>query len=208
MPVSFNQLKNFVLTGEALPPKCIILTFDDGQKSFLTKVLPLLEKYNYPANINIVGALTQLYTDNGDNNDCYAYLNSEDIKLLHLHQLVEIGCHSYDFHSLGTRRGASRLKNETDAEYKKIVRKDIFLFNSLYSSVTQDKTTIYAYPYGIRNDFLLEELKEQGFTVTLTCRESVNHISRGDSLYELGRFNRPYGINRELFFGKIFQTHK
>lgn len=33
-PISFAQLKNFVLTGEALPQKCIILTFDDGQKAF------------------------------------------------------------------------------------------------------------------------------------------------------------------------------
>ena len=68
-PISLAQLQAFVLSGEPLPEKCIVITFDDGQKSFLTKVVPLLEKYGYPANINIVGSLTQLYTQNGDCND-------------------------------------------------------------------------------------------------------------------------------------------
>lgn len=204
IPISFERLRNFVLFGEELPQKCIILTFDDGQKSFLTKVVPLLEEYNYPANINIVGSLTQLYTTNGETNDCYAYLNTEDIKFLSTHRLVEIGCHTYNFHSLGKRRGASRLQNESDSDYKNIITNDILNFTELYYSATQNKTTIFAYPYGIRNDFLLDILKEQNFSVTLTCREAVNHISRGDNLYELGRFNRPYGINRTRFFNKLF----
>ena len=207
-PISFAQLKNFVLTGEALPQKCIILTFDDGQKSFLTKALPLLEKYSYPANVNIVGSLTQLYTQNGETNDCYAYLNTEDVKYLNTHPLVEIGCHSFDFHTLGKRRGAARLRNENIDDYKNIILSDISLFNDFYHTATQDKTVIYAYPYGIRNDIILETLKEHNFTVTLTCREAVNHISQGAHLYELGRFNRPHGISREQFFKKLFELPK
>ena len=203
-PISFSQLKSFVLSGTPLPERCIILTFDDGQKSFLTKVVPLLEKYNFPANVNVVGSLTELYTENGDNNDCYAYLNVADLRTLKSNPLVEIGCHTYNLHTLGKRRGAGRITGEADAEYKEMLVTDISCFNDVYFSAVNDKTDIFAYPYGIRNDFLEATLKEQGFTVTLTCRESPNVLKKGDSLYELGRFNRPYGINRECFFEKCF----
>lgn len=203
-PISFSQLRNFVKNGTPLPDKPIIITFDDGQKSFLTKVVPLIEEYQYPANINIVTSLTLLYTKTGDTNDCYAYLNAEDIKLLKNNSLVEIGCHSHSLHTLGARRGAGRLKNESDTEYKNTITDDLFLFDSFYYKTVHDKTDIYAYPYGIRNDFLLQTLKEEGFAITLTCRESVNILKRGSDLYDLGRFNRPYGINRETFFLSMF----
>lgn len=203
-PISFAQLKSYVLTEASLPEKCIIISFDDGQKSFLTKVVPLLEKYNFPANINIVGSLTELYTENGDNNDCYAYLNTEDLRTLKSNPLVEIGCHTFNLHTLGKRRGADRIPGESDAHYKSLLTADINRFSEVYFSALNDKTEIFAYPYGIRNDFLENTLKEQGFTITLTCRESANILKKGDSLYELGRFNRPYGINRERFFTKCF----
>ncbi len=203
-PISFSQLKNIIKNGTALPVNPIIITFDDGQKSFLTKVVPLLEKFSYPANVNIVSSLCELYTANGDNNDSYAYLNAEDIKTLKNHPLVEIGCHSHSLHSLGKRRGAGKLKTENDTDYKKIITDDLNQFNAFYFDTLQDKTDIYAYPYGIRNDSLLQTLKEQGFCITLTCRESVNILKKGSELYELGRFNRPYKVNRELFFLSMF----
>lgn len=203
-PVSFSQLRKFTENGTVLPSKPIIITFDDGQKSFLTQVVPLLEEYKYPANINIVSSLNEFYTENGDNNDCYAYLNTEDIKTLKKHPLVEIGCHSHNLHSLSTRRGAGKLQGESEAEYKRIILDDLKHFDAFYFNAVQDKTDIYAYPYGIRNDPLLQTLKEQGFCITLTCRESVNVLKEGSDLYELGRFNRPYSINRESFFNSMF----
>ncbi len=62
---------------------------------------------------------------------------------------------------------------------------------------------IMAYPYGIKNKTLEEIVKSQGFSVTLSCRESVNKISVGDNLYNLGRFNRPYKYSTNTFFTEI-----
>ena len=47
-PISFEQLKLYAEKGGKLPENPIIITFDDGERSFITKVLPLLEKYKYP----------------------------------------------------------------------------------------------------------------------------------------------------------------
>lgn len=204
-PVSFKDLKNYVKLGTALPEKCVVITFDDGERTFLTKVLPLLEKYNYPANVNIVGSLIALYTKNGDTDDRYAYLNEDDIVTLSQSNLVEIGCHSYNLHSLTTRKGMGKLYGESDEDYADLIQEDLALFREQYRRLTGTDPDIMAYPYGIRNDILSEMVKNNNYSVTLTCRETVNTITVGGDLYALGRFNRPYGISSENFFENIFK---
>lgn len=204
-PVSFDDLKNFVENGKPLPEKAIVITFDDGEKSFLTKVVPLLEEYSYPANVNVVGSLVELYTENGETDDRYAYLNEEDITELSKNPLVEIGCHSYNLHSLSNRRGMGKLYGESDEAYLEFIKADFEKFDSAVTSVINKNLRILAYPYGIRNDNLLGFAKENGYTITLTCRESVNTLTVGGDLYELGRFNRPYGKSSKDFFGGFYE---
>lgn len=203
-PISLRQLAEFTENGTPLPPKPIIITFDDGAKSFFTKVVPLLEEYGYPANINIIGSLTELYTKNGDTNDAYAYLNENDIRSLSQNPLVEIGCHTYDLHTLSYRRGMGKLSTETKEEYITLIKTDIERFDKLYYEITGEKLSVFAYPYGIKNDILPDILKENGYKIILTSGERINKLTVGSSLTELGRFNRPNGISSENFFRKLF----
>ena len=203
-PVSFAQLISFVKSGGTLPQNPVVLTFDDGERSFLTKVLPLLKEYNYPANVNIVGSLVELYTKNGDTDDRYAYLNEDDIRLLSQESLVELGYHSYNLHSLSNRRGMGRIYGESDEDYTRLITEDIECFTTLFKRLTNESPFIAAYPYGIRNDTLQGILEASNFTVTLTCRESTNTLTVGGDLLELGRFNRPYRTSTKAFFENIF----
>lgn len=202
-PVSFKMIREYVNTGKALPENPVVLTFDDGERSFITKVVPLLHEFSYPANVNIVGALTELYTENGDTDDRYAYLNAQDIKELSEDELVEIGCHTYNLHSLTKRRGMAKLTTETDDEYINVIQTDIKNFNEMYYEITGKRTQIFAYPYGLKNDTVLDILKNENFTVTLTCREKVNTVTVGGNLFELGRFNRPYSESSYSFFKDV-----
>ncbi len=204
-PISFEQLKLYAEKGEKLPENPIIITFDDGERSFITKVLPLLEKYKYPANMNLVGSLVKLYTKNGDTDDRYAYLNEKDIRALAKNEMVSLGCHSYNLHSLSGRRGMGKIYGESEEEYKKLIYNDIEKFNADFERITGKTTDIMAYPYGIKNETLKSIAREKGFKITLTCREEINHISVGGSLEELGRFNRPYGKSSKSFFEKIYK---
>lgn len=202
-PVSIEDLKQFTEGKTNLPKKAVLITFDDGERSFLTKVLPLLKEYNYPAVVSVVGALTDLYTDNGDTDDRYAYLNWNDMQALFHEPLVTVGNHTYDMHSLSTRRGMGKMSMESKAEYIDAVNEDFDRFNSCFTQHIGTVPTVLAYPYGIRNDTLLTLAKEKGITVTLTCGEKVNYLNKGDTLFELGRFNRPYRYSTEEFFLKI-----
>src|SRR5205807_2643696 len=42
--------------GRPLPPRAILITFDDGLKSAYTRAFPLLEAFHYPAVVALVGS--------------------------------------------------------------------------------------------------------------------------------------------------------
>lgn len=204
-PISFRQLQLYTEKGEKLPENPIIITFDDGERSFLTKVLPLLEEYNFPANVNLVGSLIELYTKNGDTDDRYAYLNEEDIKTLAKKELVTLGCHSFNLHSLSGRRGMGKNYGESEEDYRKLINTDLEKFDAIFEKITGSKTNIMAFPYGIKNEDLKKIVRENGYIISLTCREETNRITVGDKLEDLGRFNRPYGKSSESFFQEIYR---
>ena len=155
--------------------------------------------------MNLVGSLVELYTKNGDTDDRYAYLNEKDIRALAKNEMVSLGCHSYNLHSLSGRRGMGKIYGESEEEYKNLIYNDIEKFNAAFERITGEKTDIMAYPYGIKNETLKSIAREKGFKITLTCREEINKISVGGNLEELGRFNRPYGKSSKSFFEKIYK---
>ncbi|MCI6770507.1 MAG: polysaccharide deacetylase, partial [Oscillospiraceae bacterium] len=54
----------------------------------------------------------------------------------------------------------------------------------------------------------LEVVKEIGFRCSMVCEERINRIEPGnpDSLYNLGRFNRPSGKPTESFFARLLEN--
>ncbi|MDP7740397.1 MAG: polysaccharide deacetylase family protein [Lentisphaeria bacterium] len=47
--ISASGLADYLANGKELPPKTIVLTFDDGYKSFFDLAYPVLQKHGFPA---------------------------------------------------------------------------------------------------------------------------------------------------------------
>ncbi len=58
---SLYEVNNALLTGAPLPPKPIVLTFDDGYTDHYTNVLPILREYNFTGTFFIITG----YADQG-----------------------------------------------------------------------------------------------------------------------------------------------
>lgn len=98
-PVTINQIMAARNGGPELPPRAIVLSFDDGYSSFYTRVLPVLRAYNWPALLAPVGVwidtpLNQPVDFAGTPRKRSDFLTWEQIREISRSGLVEIAAHT------------------------------------------------------------------------------------------------------------------
>ena len=189
--VVVKDLTDYVYGKKSLPEKCIMLTFDDGYYNNYYYALPLLEKYNCKAVISPIASVSEKFTETKDISVTYGHITFDDMKEMSDSGYVEIQNHSYDMHSLKSRKGVLPKAGESDEVYKSILTEDVVKAQGLLENATGKKPTCFVYPFGAKNDLTEKLIKEMGFSCTLTCTEKPNIITKNpDSLYELGRYRR------------------
>jgi len=129
--VKLSKLISYLKEKKQIPSNWIVLTIDDGYKSFLKNGFEIFKKYNYPFTIFIyVKATGQKYGD---------FLTWEEIKQISKSPLAEFGIHSY---------AHPHLTNLTNQEIKKDTLKAIKYFKKHLRIIPK----YYAYPYGEYDD--------------------------------------------------------
>lgn len=130
-----------ILNGSAkLPPKCVILTFDDGYRDFYTDVFPILKKYRAKAVAYIVPG----FLDEPNN------LTHLQLKEIAESKLVEIAAHTVDHVYL---RGLDERKVKFEVEQSKLM-----LERELHIPIVS-----FAYPYGAFDVSSIDIVKNAGF---------------------------------------------
>ena len=107
--LSKNGFKSYFVReiSDDLPPKSVIITFDDGYKDNLTNALPILQKYGFKATIFIVcnrfdknWATDKDLKKSSDELNNEKMLSDEDVKKLLESGLIEIGSHTLNHANL------------------------------------------------------------------------------------------------------------
>lgn len=202
--VTPEQVTAYVRRGEKLPAKPVMLTFDDGHLNNMTYAFPLMEKYDMTGVINTVGAFTVQAEKENDPNPFYAYLTRENCLELISGGHFDIGCHTYNMHSIGSRKGASKKQGESAEEYAAVLDDDLRKWSELMGEYDIG-ARVFAYPYGFISEEGYDVLKDNGYDIVLTCRERMNTLypQTGDTLIILDRFNRSGMLSTEEMMGAV-----
>lgn len=207
--VTAEQVLRFFMNQEELPPKPIMITFDDGYESFYEYAFSLLQKYDMKAAVMIIGKYTDLYSGNETQNISYSHVNWDQLREMMKSGLVEVGNHSYEMHQnqAGGRVGIKKRKGESDEAYKKALMEDVGSLNNEMVKELDIAPIAFAYPFGAFSKESDQILQELGFQVVFTCEEKVNVLRQGDyepgELIKLKRFNRASRYSSEQIFGKF-----
>lgn len=194
-PVSLEQVVAAQRGGKPLPDKPVLLTFDDGYRSFHTLVYPLLQLFDYPALLAVVGSwIDQRPVDLSGGANVPPLLEWAQIRDMLDSGLVEVASHSHELHqgipgnpqgnlmaAAATRRyDPDRRRYESDQEYEHRVRADLARSIEAIERNTGRRPRAMVWPYGYYNATTVRLARELGLSVSVgLARKSTTHDSLG-----------------------------
>ncbi|SFP85463.1 biofilm PGA synthesis lipoprotein PgaB [Variovorax sp. OK605] len=212
-PVSLQQIVDARAGRTPLPPRAVLLSFDDGYVSFYAKVYPLLKQFNYPAVMALVtGWLEvppgQVVSGYGATNAVRreAFITWDQAREMGASGLVEFASHGDAIHTgvpgnpqgnlqpaaVTHRYDSATGRYEDDAAWIARVEADLRRSRGLIEQRTGTRVRAMVWPYGAYNKAALRAADRAGMPITLTLDEGPNTadvplqtIRRGLATYDI-----------------------
>ena len=150
------------LRGERpIPPRAVVLTFDDGYRSFFTDAVPLLREYGFPAIVYVLAARA------GDAADWYAVDGQPTPPLMQWSEVrqlpalgIEVGSHGLQ-HTRLAGLGAGILRAEL-AGSRKLIEDQLGL-----------AVPHFCYPFGSVDQAAIDACAAAGYSTAVTCQRGA-----------------------------------
>ena len=174
--ISMAEFVEFTRLGRQLPRKSVVLTFDDGYKSFMQYAYPLLKELGFTATLFI-------YTDYvGAGKNAFTWQDLKDLTAAGF----DVQAHSKSHGDL------RRIAGEPDATYVRRMQAELGQPQDLFKRNLGRPSTIIAYPYGSWDESLLSRLAEYGYLAGFSVRRQGN-----------ASFVRPLAANRSQIYSEM-----
>jgi peptidoglycan/xylan/chitin deacetylase (PgdA/CDA1 family) len=141
--ITTGTLMQAITHGAELPPRPVIITFDDGHLDNFTTAFPIMEKYGF------TGALYLVYNYIGMD----GYMNTDQIHEMH-NAGWEVGSHSLNHSDL--------TKLDADALHREIFESRILLEQLLGIPIET-----FAYPFGAKNELAVDYVRRAGYIAAM-----------------------------------------
>jgi peptidoglycan/xylan/chitin deacetylase (PgdA/CDA1 family) len=172
--VTLSALVEFLARGRQLPRGAVVLTFDDGYRSFLDHAYPVLKELGFTATLFV-------YTD-------YVGTGRQSMSWTDLERLAREG---FDVQAHSKTHGDLRRRRpETDAEYSRRMELELGEPQALFERHLGRRTRLFAYPYGFHDDELVAKVREYGYEAAFTVRREGN-----------AAFLSPWRLHRSQVYG-------
>ena len=177
-----EQLLAFLEFREPLPKKSVMITIDDGYRSVYNVAYPILKKYGFPATFFV-------YTN-------YVGVSKKAITWDQLREMkvngFTIGSHSVAHSDLSKRGDA-----ESPEAYEQRLHREVELSKQIIDSKLNQKTFIFAYPFGRVNHKAMVLTRQNGYRLAVT-------VDRGGNAF----YDNPFLLNRDMILKRDMATFK
>ena len=210
--VSFDELQAYVLRGEPLPEKPVVITFDDGYESNYTLAYPILQKYNMKATIFAIGVSFGKDHYKDTDHAITPHFGAAEAAEMAASGLVSIQSHTYDMHQWppyesgsAVRENILPLPGESEEAYVQALTEDFTRSRALLEDATGLPVDVLAYPAGQYSTLAQVTLQSLGVHVTLSTNPGVNTVVRGlpQTLYAMLRFGITEDVTPEALLDMI-----
>ncbi len=164
-PVSLAQVHRVRTEGAPLPPRPVVITFDDGWKDQYQQAFPILKKYGFPATFFIV---TRQIGHS-------AYMTWEEVGRMS-DEGMDIQAHSHTHARLSVlpKDALRRELIESKQELERRLRKPVVAL---------------AYPFGSYGEEVIASAREAGYAMGVTVNGlNGGYLFRADRTFTLPRF--------------------
>jgi peptidoglycan/xylan/chitin deacetylase (PgdA/CDA1 family) len=172
-----------------LPPRAVVLTFDDGYRNFAEHAAPVLLRHGFPATVFLLSGMI------GGRADWLLADGHEDVPLLDRETILSLQERGFAFGSHGvTHRRLSSLGDDEVLREVAGSRRDL-------EALLGRPVRHFCYPYGDYDGRAVAAAREAGYASAVTCRKE-----RGTAAslpLELPRLAVSFGMNLLGFVHKI-----
>ncbi len=173
--IRLADLPDFLSGKRALPPRAVVITFDDGHVSSYQHAYPILRKHGFAATFFV-------YTD---------FLGGgEGLSWAQINEMAQSGLIDIQSHSKSHANLVVRLAGETDARYRERIDAELRTPRTVIERNVPGKVTHHAFPFGDANQVVLERLTQTGHQLGLTVNPGGNAF-----------FAYPLMLRRTMIFG-------
>jgi peptidoglycan/xylan/chitin deacetylase (PgdA/CDA1 family) len=174
--ISLGEFLEFASQRRQLPRKTVVLTFDDGYKSFRMHAVPLLKELGFTATLFV-------YTD---------YVGAGR-HALSWQELRELQAEGFEIHAHSKTHGdLRRTPGESDATYARRLQAELEQPLALFKRHLGRTSEVVAYPYGKWDDEVARKAREYGYTAGFSVRRQGNPS-----------FVFPLGANRSQIYSEM-----
>jgi peptidoglycan/xylan/chitin deacetylase (PgdA/CDA1 family) len=147
--ISLADLYDHLENGKEIPPRAVVLTFDDGYLGNYEKAYPLLKEFNYPATFFVHTSVVGVKTSRD-------HMTWDQLKKLDQEGLISVECHT------ATHPDDLRKLDDTQLEAELVESKKVM------EEKLGRKVRFLAYPVGNADSRVAKVAREAGYEMCFT----------------------------------------